>query len=166
MEPHLSDIDGTGLWPDMSSICVHTYMYNIHVHHCRYSTYVYIYTGLHLGGGIVPLLNLLHCIRTSFPPTFWKLSVCPPSHIFCMQHWYTIYGRRQKKFPSPVRTTGPFPFRSRLISMRLLFLSVFKPFPFCPTGSPSVLVNGLYGVIKHAQSLIAVISAGRLATVQ
>ena len=29
-----------------------------------------------------------------------------------------------------------------------------------------VLVNGPYGVIKHAQSLIAVISAGRLATVQ
>ena len=78
----------------------------------------------------------------------------------------------KKKFPFTVRTTGRvipfrnFPFRSRLISVRLPFLSVFKPFPFCPTGSPSVLVNGPYGVIKHAQSLIAVISAGRLATVQ
>ena len=81
-----------------------------------------------------------------------------------------------KKFPSPVRTTGraiPFrttgraiPFHSRLTSVRLPFLSVFKPFPFCPTGSPSVQVNGPYDVIKHAQSLIAVISAGRLATVQ
>ena len=70
----------------------------------------------------------------------------------------------KKKFPSPVRTTGRvIPFRSRLISVRLPFLSVFKPFPFCPTGSPSVLVNG---VIKHAQSLIVVIGAGRLATVQ
>ena len=73
----------------------------------------------------------------------------------------------KKKFPSPVRTKGRLiPFRSRLISVQLPFLSVFKPFPFCPTGSPSVLVNGPYGVIKHAQSLIAVISAGRLATVQ
>ena len=49
----------------------------------------------------------------------------------------------------------PFPFRSRLISVRLLFLSVFKPFPFCPKSSPSVLVYGPDGVIKHAQSLIA-----------
>ena len=38
--------------------------------------------------------------------------------------------------------------------MRLPFLSVFRPFPFCPKGSPSVLVNGPDGVIKHAQSLI------------
>ena len=69
------------------------------------------------------------------------------------------YGRRKKKVPiyRPYNGTGnsiPFPFRSRLISVWLPFLSVFKPFPFCPTGSPSVLVNGLYGVIKHAQSLI------------
>ena len=67
-----------------------------------------------------------------------------------------MYGRRQKKFPFTVRTTGRvIPFRSRLISVRLPFLSVFKPFPFCPTGSPSVPVNGPFGVIKHAQSLIA-----------
>ena len=62
----------------------------------------------------------------------------------------------------PYNGTGnsvPFPFHSRLISVRLPFLSVFKPLPFCPTGSP-------YGVIKHTQSLIVVISAGRLATVQ
>ena len=39
--------------------------------------------------------------------------------------------------------------------MRLPFLSVFKPFPFCPKGSSSVLVNGPDSVIKHAQSLIA-----------
>ena len=82
-----------------------------------------------------------------------------------------MYGRRQKKVPISRSYNGtgnsvPFPFRSRLISVRLPFLSVFKPFPFCPTGSPSVLVNGPYGVIKHAQLLIAVISAGRLATVQ
>ena len=55
------------------------------------------------------------------------------------------YGRRQKKVPISrlYNRTGnsvPFPFRSHLISVRLPFLSVFKPFPFCPTGSPSVLV--------------------------
>ena len=73
---------------------------------------------------------------------------------------HTIYGRRQKKkvpIYCPYNGTGntvPFPFRSRLISVRLPFLSVFKPFPFCPKGSLSVLVNGPDGVIKHAQSLI------------
>ena len=46
--------------------------------------------------------------------------------------------------------TMPFPFRSRLISVRLPFLSVIKPFPFCPNGSPTVLVNGLDGKIKRA----------------
>ena len=68
------------------------------------------------------------------------------------------YGRRQKKFSFTVRTTGRvilFRFRSRLISVRLPFLSVFKPLPFCPKGSPSVLVNGPDGLIKHARSLIA-----------
>ena len=70
----------------------------------------------------------------------------------------------KKKFTSTVRTTGRvIPFRSRFVFRAI---AVLKPFPFCPTGSPSVLVNGPYGVIKHAQSLIAVISAGRLATVQ
>ena len=49
----------------------------------------------------------------------------------------------------------PCRFRSRLISVRLSFLSVFKPFPFCPKGNPSILVNGPDGVIIHAQSLIA-----------
>ena len=49
----------------------------------------------------------------------------------------------------------PFPFRSRLISVRFLFLSVFKPFPFCPKGSPSVLENSPDGEIKRAWSLIA-----------
>ena len=78
-----------------------------------------------------------------------------------------IYSRRQNKVPisRPYNGTGNS-FCSRLISVRLPFLSVFKPFLFCPTGSPSVQVNGPYNVIKHAQSLIAVISAGRLATVQ
>ena len=53
-----------------------------------------------------------------------------------------MYGRRQKKFPFTVRTTGrAIPFRFHLISVRLPFLSVFKPFLFCPKGSPSVLVN-------------------------
>ena len=67
-----------------------------------------------------------------------------------------IYGRHKKKFPFTIRTTGrAIPFRSRLISVRLPFLSVFKPFPFCPKGSPSVLVNDPDGVIKRAQSLIA-----------
>ena len=51
--------------------------------------------------------------------------------------------------------TVPFPFRSHLISVRLPFLSVFKPFPFCPKGSPSVQTNSPDGVIKHTQSLIA-----------
>ena len=51
--------------------------------------------------------------------------------------------------------TVPFLFRSCLITVRLPFLSVFKPFPFCPKGSLSVKVNGLDSGIKHAQSLIA-----------
>ena len=71
-----------------------------------------------------------------------------------------IYGRRQQKVPiyRPYNGTGntvQFPFRSRLISVRLPFLSVFKPFPFCPKGSPSVLVNGPDCEIKCACSLIA-----------
>ena len=42
-----------------------------------------------------------------------------------------------KKVPiyRPYNGTGnfvPFPFHSRLISVRLPFLSVFKPFPFLP----------------------------------
>ena len=74
------------------------------------------------------------------------------------------YSRHKKKvhISRPYNGTGnpvPFPFNFRAVA-------VLKPFPFCPTGSPSVLVNGPYVVIKHAQSLIAVISAGRLATVQ
>ena len=71
-----------------------------------------------------------------------------------------MYGWRQKKFPFTVRTTGhgntvPFPFRSRLISVRLPFLSVFKLVPVLSQGQPSVLVNGLDGKIKRAWSLIA-----------
>ena len=78
----------------------------------------------------------------------------------CVHICVSTYGRRQKKFPiyrlyNGTGNSVPFPFRSRLISVWLPFLSVFKPFPFCPKGSPSVLVNGPYGVIKHAQSLIA-----------
>ena len=99
-------------------------------------------------------------------PSFLANCSHTPTNVPPILHSYTYTGIK-KKFPSPVRTTGRvIPFRSRLISVRLPFLSVFKPFPFCPTGSPSVLVYGPYGVIKHAQSLIAVISAGRLATVQ
>ena len=83
-------------------------------------------------------------------------------------HTHTVGVKKKVPIYRPYNGTGnsvPFPFRSRLISVRLPFLSVFKPFPFCSTGSPSVLVNS---VIKHAQSLIAVtcISAGRLATFQ
>ena len=70
-----------------------------------------------------------------------------------------MYGRRQKNVSicRPYNGTGntvPFPFRSRLISMLLVFLSVFKPFPFCPKGSSSVLVNDQDGEIKRACSLI------------
>ena len=43
----------------------------------------------------------------------------------------------------------PFPFRSRLTSVQLPFLSVFKPFPFCPTGSPSVQVNDVIKLLSH-----------------
>ena len=39
--------------------------------------------------------------------------------------------------------------------MWLPFLSVFKPFPFCTKGSPSVQVNDPDGGIKRVQSLIA-----------
>ena len=71
-----------------------------------------------------------------------------------------MYGRRQIFFSicRPYNGTGntvPFPFHSRLISVRLVFLSVLKPFPFCPKGSSSVLVNGSDGKIKRAWSLIA-----------
>ena len=46
-------------------------------------------------GELLPPLDFLK-VNTLYallpPPTFWKLSVCPPSHIFCMQHChpYTI----------------------------------------------------------------------------
>ena len=70
-----------------------------------------------------------------------------------------MYGRRQKNFsfchPYNGRVnTVPFPFRSLLISVLLVFLSVFKPFPFCPKGSSSVLVNDPDGEIKRAWSLL------------
>ena len=71
-----------------------------------------------------------------------------------------MYSRRQIKVPiyRPYNGTGntvPFPFRSRLISVRLVFLSVFKPFPFCSKGSSSVLVNDPDGENKRAWSLLA-----------
>ena len=71
-----------------------------------------------------------------------------------------MYGRRQKNVSiyRPYNGTGntvPFLFRSRLISMRLVFLSVFKPFPFCPKGISYVLVNDPGGEIKRAWSLLA-----------
>ena len=70
-----------------------------------------------------------------------------------------MYGTRPKNVSicRPYNGTGntvPFPFRSRLISVRLVFLSVLKPFPFCPKGSSSVLVNDQDGEIKRAWSLI------------
>ena len=68
------------------------------------------------------------------------------------------YGRRQKSphLPSVQRdgqyraVSVPFPFNFRAVP----FLSVFKPFPFCPKGSPSVLVNGSDSEIKCAWPLI------------
>ena len=71
-----------------------------------------------------------------------------------------MYGRRQNffSFCHPYNGTGntvPFPFRSRLNSVLLVFLTVFKPFPFCPKGSSSVLVNDMDGEIKRAWSLLA-----------
>ena len=71
-----------------------------------------------------------------------------------------MYGRRQKIFSicRPYNGTGntvPFPFRSRLISVLLVFLSVLKPFPFCPKESSSVLVNDPDGEIKRAWFLLA-----------
>ena len=71
-----------------------------------------------------------------------------------------MYGRHQKfcSICRPYNGTGntvPFPFRSRLISVLLVFLSVFKPFPFCPKGSSSVLVNDPDGEIKRVWSLLA-----------
>ena len=77
--------------------------------------------------------------------------------LYCNVMLYTV-GIKKVPIYRPYNGTGntvPFPFCSRLISVWLPFLSVFKPFPFCPKGSPSVLVNGPDGVIKHAQSLIA-----------
>ena len=71
-----------------------------------------------------------------------------------------MYGRRQIKVPiyRPYNGTGntvPLPFRSRLISVRLVFLSVLKAFLFCPKGSSSVLVNDPDGEIKRAWFLLA-----------
>ena len=71
-----------------------------------------------------------------------------------------MYGRHQKNVSicrpyNGMGNTVPFPFRSRLISVRLVFLSVFKQFPFCPKGSSSVLVNDPDGEIKRAWSLLA-----------
>ena len=71
-----------------------------------------------------------------------------------------MYGRRKKNVSicRPYNGTGntmPFPFRSRLISVWLVFLSVFKPFPFCPKGISLVLVNDPDGEIKRALSLLA-----------
>ena len=45
----------------------------------------------------------------------------------------------------------PFQIAFRIDTQKFLF----KSFPLCPKGSPSVLVNGPAGVIKRAQSLIA-----------
>ena len=71
-----------------------------------------------------------------------------------------MYGSRQKKVSicRPYNGTGnavPFPFRSRLISVRLVFLYVFKPFPFCTKGSSLVQVNDPDDEIKRAWSLLA-----------
>ena len=71
-----------------------------------------------------------------------------------------MYSRRQRKVPiyRPYNGSGytvPFPFRSHLISVRLVFLFVFKTFPFCPKGSSFVLVNDPDGEIKRAWSLLA-----------
>ena len=74
-------------------------------------------------------------------------NVCPLIFGNPICHIRSTYGRRKKNLPI-------CRFRSRLISVRLPFLSVFKPFMFCPKGSSSVLVNGPDNVIKHAQSLI------------
>ena len=74
-----------------------------------------------------------------------------------------IYGRRKKKVPisRPYNGTGisvPFPFNFRAVAVLVRFQTV-------PVLSHGQLVHS-GGVIKHAQSLIAVISAERLATVQ
>ena len=81
---------------------------------------------------------------------------CNVLYTFCNN---MMYSRHQKKVPiyrpyNGMGNTVSFPFRSRLISVRLPFLSVFKLFPFCPKGSSSVLVNDLDGEIKRAWSLL------------
>ena len=88
--------------------------------------------------------------------------------IYTYIHVYSIYtyiqymySRHQKKVPisRPYNGTGNsvlFPFRSRLISVRLPFSNRSR---FVPRDKKN---SGF----KYAQSLIAVISAGRLATVQ
>ena len=64
-----------------------------------------------------------------------SLSSRPPSSILQFNERYVGV----KKFPFIVRTTGrAIPCRSRLIAVRLPFLYVFKPFPLCPKGSPSI----------------------------
>ena len=85
-----------------------------------------------------------HCCQKVLPATMFP-RVCPPTIGIKKVPIYRLY--------NGTGNTVPFPFR--LISVRLPFLSVFKTFPFCPKGSPSVLVNGPDGEIKCAWSLVA-----------
>ena len=78
-----------------------------------------------------------------------------------------MYGRRQKKvaISRPYNGTGnpvPFPFNFHAVAVLVRFQTV----PVLSHGQPVRSGERPVGVIKHAQSLIAVISAGRLATVQ
>ena len=79
--------------------------------------------------------------------------------VYILLHYFiSTVGVKKVHIYRPYNGTGNtvlFLFRSHLISVQLPFLSVFKPFPFCPKGSPSVLVNGPDGEIKSAWSLIA-----------
>ena len=80
---------------------------------------------------------------------------------------YLRYASKKVPISRPYNGTGnsvPFPFNFRAVAVLVRFQTI----PVLSHGQPvrSGERPGPYGVIKRAQSLIAVINAGRLATVQ
>ena len=73
-------------------------------------------------------------------------------YMYMYMYMYGTQPGRRQKVPiyrpyNGTDNTVLFPFHSHVITVRLLFLSVFKQFPFCPKGSMSVQVNNLDGEI-------------------
>ena len=68
-------------------------------------------------------------------------------------HNMTMYvGVKKVPIYCPYNRMGnSVPFYSHLVSVCLLFSSIFNPFPCCPMGSPSAQVNGLGSGIECTQ---------------